>query len=232
MKQATAAIITLMIVFTLAGPASAEHTNIKDYQLGSVPFGKEMEEVLKDFEGTDIKQEETPFIESIANYALDSFFEGGVQKSEDRTACFYPQIVQKYTVTGAGGSGVKDMTLYFQGFQQPERPFSLFMLKKTYAINDGLKRNLKNVFDRWAQPIIESIGTKPEVRQGTFQDFSGQVHDYFRPTLVGIWDMDDKLVFLMIADSNEGPSDPEVVIVDKEGLKTYIDACKIIRDGG
>lgn len=236
MKNSLSALVVLLaplilVMLLAAGPAAAIHAGDSDYRLGSVPFGKAMSEVLKDFEGSGIKREETPLIESVGNYALDEFFKGGLQKKEDSGACFYPQIVQKYTVT-VGAGGVREMTLYFQGFELPEKPFSLFMVKKTFTHGEDDQGKLRQVFDRRAQPITEAVGKKPQLREGTFQDFSGQRHDYFRPALVGIWDTGDTLVFLMVADSEEGPTAPQLIMVHKKELATYLKACKIIRDGG
>jgi len=234
MKRLTAIPVCLLALCLVTSDSAQAQDSKKlpDYQYGSVPFGTSMDNVLKQFETANIEKKKTPYIESIGNYAIGDYFKGGISKDKDQPTCFYSNVVQKYVVTDSGFAGVKELTLYFEGFRVPDKPFQLFIIKKVYKLPAGQKGALRQVFDKWAGPVSESVGSNPEIRQGTFQAFESSAHTFYRPALVGIWNTEDTLVFLMIADSPEGPGNPEVMIVNKAGLQRYLTACKFFSDVG
>jgi hypothetical protein len=49
---------------------------------------------------------------------------------------------------------------------------------------------------------------------------------FYLPAVVGTWDAGDALVFLMAANSPEGPLLPEVMTVPAPALKRYLEICK------
>jgi hypothetical protein len=234
MKRLTATSVCLLaICLVISGPVQAQdNKKLPDYQYGSVPFGMSMDNVLKQLETANIEKKKTPYIESIGNYALGDYFKGGIRKDKDQQTCFYANVVQKYVVKDSGFAGVRELTLYFEGFGAPDKPYQLFMIKKSYELPEEQKGTLSKVFDSWSKPIAEAVGKKPDVREGTFQSFDGSVHDYYRPALVGVWSAEEVLVFLMVADSRNGPGSPDVIIVSRKGLAHYLEACKFFSDQG
>ena len=225
-------IYILAICLVISGSAQAQDSKkLPDYQYGSVPFGMSMDKVLKQFAAANIEKKKTPYIESIGNYTLGAYFKGGIRKDKDQQTCFYTNVVQKYVVTDSGFAGVRELTLYFEGFRAPDKPYQLFMIKKNYELPKEQKGTLRKVFNSWSKPVTEAVGTKPDVRESTFQSFDGSVHDYYRPAMVGVWTDEEVLVFLMVADSQDGPGNPDVIIVSRKGLARYLEACKFFSDG-
>ena len=227
--------LLLAAVLLLGSPGLAA-AGTHGYGMGEAPypFGKTVKEVRDLFPDTEMTREETPYIESIGNYSLDRYFEGGIRRDPEQGTCFYPSVVRKYTVhlEKAGQDMVEDLTFYFEGLSGGRQPHRLFMVKVVMAAEGEPEGDYKSVFHRVAARISEEAGMKPDVSQGTYQDFRARSHAFYSPALVGVWDGEDTLVFLMVADSSQGPVRPEIISVSKEGLSSYLKACKFMSDGG
>jgi hypothetical protein len=87
----------VLLVLALVVPVNAD----PELVCGDIPFGATVEKVMETYKGSEVTQQETPYIESIGNYALERYFKGGLQKDESGI-CFLPKIVQKYTLKHKG----------------------------------------------------------------------------------------------------------------------------------
>ncbi len=210
----------VLLAFVLVVPAAAD----PELVCGDIPFGKNVDEVLKIYGGSNVERQETPYIESIGNYALEKYFKGGLKKDESGI-CFLPKIVQKYTLTHEDWKNCDAMTLYFGAFQEGASDYSLFMVKRTRPRAPAAK-DFKEVFNALAKDMDEDTETSHTVDQGRIQSFNEQSHSYYLPALVGTWEAKDTLVFVMVANSPDGPLPSEEVFVSKPALKRYLEVCK------
>jgi len=212
--------IALFLVLALVVPVAAD----PELVCGEIPFGKYVAEVLKIYEGSDVERQETPYIESIGNYALEKHFKGGI-KRDDSGICFLPKIVQKYTVEHKGWKNCDSMTLYFGAFEKGAADYSLFMVKRTRPTPPADK-DFKQIFDSMSKEMDQSTGVDHSVDQGRIQSFDEQSHTFYFPALIGTWEAKDTLVFVMVANSPDGPLPPEEIFVSKPALKRYLEICK------
>ena len=212
--------ILLLSILVMAVPAAAD----PELVCGDIPFGKNVDEVLKIYGGSNVVRQDTPYIESIGNYALEKHFEGGLKKDESGI-CFLPKIVQKYTITHEDWENCDSMTLYFGAFEQNAADYSLFMVKRTRQKLPA-DTDFKQAFNSLAKEMDQSTGTGHSVDQGRIQSFGEQSHTYYFPALVGTWEAKDTLVFVMVANSPDGPLPPEEVFVSKPALRRYLEICK------
>ena len=224
MARRSTLLITIAVFFTFA---LAAHSGGVPPELvcADVPFGASVDKVLDMYKGSDIVQEQTPYIESIGNYALEKHFKGGL-KRDDTGICFLPNIVRKYTVRHDGWKNCDSMTLYFGAFKVDAKDYELFMVKKTQRTPPA-EADFKDVFEKEAEKLSKELGTTPSIDQGRIQSFGQQSHSFYLPALVGTWDVKDTLGFLMVANSpDSGPLPPEIVYVSKPALKRYLEVCK------
>ena len=211
----------LFSILVMATPAAADDPELV---CGELPFGGHVEEVLKIYKGSDVTQQETPYIESIGNYALEKYFKGGIKK-DDSGICFLPKIVKKYTVEHEGWKNCASMTLYFGAFEEGAADYSLFMVKRTRPKPSG-DRDFKEIFESLADGMDKTTGAARSVEQGRVQSFDEKSHTYYFPALIGTWEAKDTLVFVMVANSPDGPLTPEEIFVSKPALKRYLEICK------
>ena len=211
----------VFLLFVLTAPVIAEEPELV---CGEIPFGKNVDQVLKIYGGSKVEQQATPYIESIGNYALEKHFKGGIQR-DDSGICFLPKIVQKYTVSHEGWKNCDSMTLYFGAFEKGATDFNLFMVKRTRP-EPPADADFKQVFNRLADDMDKSTGAERSMDQGRIQSFDEQSHTFYFPALVGTWESRETLVFVMVANSPDGPLPPEEVFVSKPSLKRYLEICK------
>ena len=217
-------LIALALVFTLAFavPANAQPPELS---CSDTPFGATVENVLKIYKGSKITQEEAPYIESIGNYALEQHFKGGLKK-DDSGICFLPNIVKKYSISHEGWKNCSSMTLYFGAFAVDAKAYELFMVKKTQK-TPAADADFKKVFEKMAVKLDKEMGTTHSTDQGRIQSFDAGSHSFYLPALVGTWNAEKTLAFLMVANSpDKGPLPPEVVYVSRPSLKRYLEMCK------
>jgi hypothetical protein len=214
-------LIALLWVLVMVAPAGAGSPELV---CGELPFGKYVEDVLKIYKATDVVRQETPYIESIGNYALEKYFKGGLKKDESGI-CFLPKIVQKYTISHKGWKNCDSMVLYFGAFQEAAKEYSLFMVKRTRP-KPPAESDFKQVFNNLSEEMDKSTGTSHSVDQGRIQSFNEQSHTFYFPALIGTWEAKDTLVFVMVANSPDGPLPPEEIFVSKPALKRYLEICK------
>ena len=212
--------IALFLALLLVVPVAAD----PELVCGDIPFGKNVDEVLKIYGGSDVVRQETPYIESIGNYALERHFKGGLKK-DDSGICFLPKIVQKYTLSHEDWKNCDAMTLYFGAFEKGATDYSLFMIKRTRP-KPSADADFKQTFGTLAEEMDQSTGTGHSVDQGRIQSFGEKSHTYYFPALVGTWEAKETLVFVMVANSPDGPLAPEEVFVSKPALKRYLEVCK------
>jgi hypothetical protein len=217
-------ILFFTMMFLVFGPAPTMAADAPELVCGEIPFGKSLAAVLAIYGDVEMVQEESPYIESIGNYALEKYFQGGLKKDESGI-CFLPKIVEKYTITHRDWKDCDSMTLYFGAFEKEPAVYTLFMVKRTRPKppEDG---DFKQIFDSLSREMDRLTGTRHSVDQGRVQSFDQQSHTFYLPALVGIWDAGDTLVFVMVANSPDGPLPPEEVFVSKPGLKRYLEICK------
>lgn len=221
MARKSTLLITIAVFFTLALPVSAAPPELV---CADIPFGASVDKVLETYKGSDIVQEQTPYIESIGNYVLEQHFTGGL-KRDDSGICFLPNIVRKYTVRHDGWKNCDSMTLYFGAFKVDAKDYELFMVKKTQRTPPA-KADFKKVFDKEAVKLDDELKIGHTVDQGRIQSFGQQSHSFYLPALVGTWEGEDTLGFLMVANSpDEGPLPPEIVYVSRPALKRYLEIC-------
>ena len=213
--------IAAFLVFALAPPAVAADPELV---CGEIPFGASVEKVLEIYKGSEVAKQETPYIESIGNYALEKYFKGGLQKDESGI-CFLPNIVKKYTIQHKEWKDCDSMTLYFGAFEKNAKDYSLFMVKRTRP-RPPAKADFKQIFKDLSENIDKSTGTEHTVDQGRIQSFNEKSHTFYLPALIGTWEAKDTLVFVMVANSPEGPLPPEEIFVSKPALKRYLEICK------
>lgn len=215
--------IALVLSIALASPIYAQPPVLS---CADTPFGSTVEKVLEAYKDSEVKQEATPYIESIGNYALEQHFKGGLQR-DDSGICFLPSIVKKYTITHESWKNCSSMTLYFGAFKQDAKDYELFMVKKTQPAPSP-DADFKDVFERIAAEMDKEMKTDHTEDQGRIQAFDkAQSHTFYFPALVGTWNTDDNLAFLMVANSpDKGPLPPEVVYVSRPALKRYLEVCK------
>ena len=213
-------LMVMLLVLALVVPAAAD----PELVCGDIPFGKNVDEVLKIYGGSNVERQETPYIESIGNYALERYFKGGLKK-DDSGICFLPKIVQKYTLTHEDWNNCDAMTLYFGAFEKGATEYSLFMIKRTRP-KPPADADFKQIFGTLAEDIDRSTGAARSVDQGRIQSFDEQSHTYYFPALVGTWEAKETLVFVMVANSPDGPLAPEEIFVSKPALKRYLEICK------
>ncbi len=213
------------------GLCAVSEAAMPDLQYGRIPFDKSVDEVMKMFKGADIREDNTPYIEAINDYLLEKYFEGGLKRDPEKGPCFYPDVVKKYVVSYPKDSDLENLTLYFEGFESPAKPYRLFMVKKNFREPEVVVFNLSVLFDGWARRIEAMVGSEPVIHQGTFQKFDAPAHEYYSPAMVGVWDGDGTLVFLMVADSTEGALGPEIIYVSSKGLARYLNNCKFMSGG-
>ena len=190
------------------------------------PLGAAVGKVLEMYKDAQVTQEATPYIESIGNYALEEHFKGGLQR-DDSGICFLPNIVRKYTVSSPDWKGCRSFTLYFGAFEKGADDYRLFMVKKTHPA-PAADADFKEVFGKMAGRMDGDLGTGHKVDQGRIQSFGEQTHSFYLPALVGTWDGEKTLSFLMVANGPEGPLPPEEVTVSKAALKRYLEVCKTL----
>jgi hypothetical protein len=213
-------IICLLSALVMVMPAAAD----PELVCGDIPFGKNVDEVLKIYGGSNVVRQETPYIESIGNYALEKHFKGGLKK-DDSGVCFLPKIVQKYTLSHEEWTDCDSMTFYFGAFEKNAADYTLFMVKRTRP-KLPTDVDFKQAFNSLAEKMDQSTGTGHSVDQGRIQSFGEQSHTFYFPALVGTWEAKDTLVFVMVANSPDGPLPPEEVFVSKPALKRYLEICK------
>ncbi|MDF1527129.1 MAG: hypothetical protein P1S59_12820 [bacterium] len=119
------------------------------------------------------------------------------------------------------------MTLYFGAFEEKAKDYTLFMVKRTRP-RPPAATDFKEVFNSLAKDMDEDTKTSHTVDQGRIQSFNEQFHSYYLPALVGTWEAKDTLVFVMVANSPDGPLPPEEVFVSKPALKRYLEICKTL----
>jgi len=214
-------LIALILALLMAVPVDAASPELV---CGEIPFGKNVDAALKIYAGSEVTQSETPYIESIGTYALEKYFKGGLKK-DDSGICFLPKIVQKYTVSHEGWENCDSMTLYFGAFEEGAKDYSLFMVKRT-GPKPPAEADFQQIFKSLAENIDKSTGTGHSVDQGRIQSFDEQSHTFYLPALVGTWEAKDTLVFVMVANSPDGPLPPEEIFVSKPALKRYLEICK------
>jgi hypothetical protein len=231
MHRLILSLFLMMFMFLFPGPCGVYAAAPPDLQYGQMPFDKSVDEVLKMFKGADIREDNTPYIEAISDYVLERYFKGGLKKDPEKGPCFYPNVVKKYVVSYPTDSDIEYLTLYFEGFESPAKPYRLFMVKKNYRKPGVVVFNLSVLFDGWARRIEAMVGSEPVIHQGTFQKFDSSAHEYYSPAMVGVWDGGGTLVFLMVADSTEGALGPEIIYVSSKGLARYLNNCKFMSGG-
>ena len=212
--------ISTFLILALVVPTAAD----PELVCGDIPFGASVDKVLEIYKGSEVVKQETPYIESIGNYALERYFKGGLQKDESGI-CFLPKIVQKYTLTHKGWKNCSAMTLYFGAFEKGAADYTLFMVKRTRP-RPPAATDFKEVFNSLAKDMDEDTKTSHTVDQGRIQSFNEQSHSYYLPALVGTWEAKETLVFVMVANSPDGPLPSEEVFVSKPALKRYLEICK------
>lgn len=220
-KSRLTLLVVLLSALVAALPAPAASPELV---CGEIPFGKTLDDVLKMYEGAEVTREKTPYIESIGNYALEMHFKGGLQK-DDSGICFLPNIVQKYTIKHKGWEDCDSMTLYFGAFEKHAKDYTLFMVKRTRP-EPPPESDFRVIFDKIAAKTDEATGVAHSVDQGRIQSFDEQSHTFYLPALVGTWEAKDTLVFVMVANSPDGPLPPEEIYVSKPALKRYLEVCK------
>ena len=213
--------IAAVLVFALAPPAAAADPELV---CGEIPFGASVEKVLEIYKGSEVARQKTPYIESIGNYALEKYFKGGLKK-DDSGICFLPSIVQKYTVEHKGWTDCASMTLYFGAFEKSAKDYTLFMVKRTRP-KPPAEADFQKIFESLSGNIDKATGTEHTVDQGRIQSFDEQSHTFYLPALIGTWEAKDTLVFVMVANSPDGPLPPEEIFVSKPSLKRYLEVCK------
>lgn len=213
--------VLLFALFTAAPRAAAGDPELV---CGDIPFGRNVEEVLGIYEGSQVTKKDTPYIESIGNYALERHFKGGLKK-DDTGICFLPNIVHKYTVKHEGWKNCSSMTLYFGAFEKGKADYSLFMVKRTRP-KPPAEADFKQVFEKLAAATDSATGSERSVDQGRIQSFDERSHTFYFPALIGTWEAKDTLVFVMVANSPDGPLPPEEVFVSKPALKRYLEICR------
>jgi hypothetical protein len=213
-------VIVVFLILGLAMPAAAD----PELVCGEIPFGASVDKVLEIYKGSEVVKQESPYIESIGNYALEKYFKGGLKK-DDSGICFLPKIVQKYTLKHKGWKNCASMTLYFGAFQQGASDYGLFMVKRTRP-KPPAAADFKEVFNVLAKGVDEATMTSHTIDQGRIQSFDEQSHTYYFPALVGTWEAKDTLVFVMVANSPDGPLSPEEIYVSRADLKRYLEICK------
>ena len=117
------------------------------------------------------------------------------------------------------------MTLYFGAFEEGAADYSLFMVKQTRPKPSG-DRDFKEIFESLADGMDKTTGAARSVEQGRVQSFDEKSHTYYFPALIGTWEAKDTLVFVMVANSPDGPLPPEEIFVSKPALKRYLEICK------
>ena len=215
-------ITVLLVTLAFVVPVHAQ----QELSCADTPFGSTVDKVLAAYKGSEIKQEEAPYIESIGNYALEQHFKGGLKK-DDSGICFLPNIVKKYTITHDGWKNCAAMTLYFGAFAVDAKAYELFMVKKTQPVPPP-DADFKEIFEKIAVQMDKELKTDHTVDQGRIQSFGGaQSHTFYYPALVGTWNAEETLALLMVANSpDKGPLPPEVVYVSRPSLKRYLEMCK------
>jgi len=213
----------LTLVFTLLTivPAAADSP---DLVFGEIPFGKTLDEVLGMYAGSEVDRKETPYIESIGNYVVEKYFEGGL-KRDNSGICLLPDIVQKYSVKNTDWKNCDSLTLYFGAFEKKAAKYTLFMVKKTLP-QPLPEADFKEVFQKLSGTMDLSTGAGHTVEQGRIQSFEEDSHTFYLPALVGTWEAKDTLVFVMAANSPGGPLPPEEIFVSRPALKRYLETCK------
>ena len=214
-------ILAAFLTLGLTMPAAAASPELV---CGEIPFGKPLDDVLQIYEGSNIARQETPYIESIGNYALEKYFKGGLTK-DDSGICFLPKIVQKYNVTNEGWKDCASMTLYFGAFEKGATDYSLFMAKRTLP-KPAAQSDFKQIFEDLSGKMDKATGSGHTTDQGRIQSFDERSHNFYLPALVGTWEAKDTLVFVMVANSPDGPLSPEEIFVSKPSLKRYLEVCK------
>jgi hypothetical protein len=212
--------VVILLVPVMASPAAAD----PELVCGEIPFGVSVEKVLEIYKGSEVARQETPYIESIGNYALERYFKGGLKKDESGI-CFLPKIVQKYTLKHKGWKNCASMTLYFGAFEKGAKDYSLFMVKRTRP-KPPAETDFQKIFESLSGDIDKATGTGHTVDQGRIQSFDEQSHTFYLPALIGTWEAKDTLVFVMVANSPDGPLPPEEIFVSKPALKRYLEVCK------
>ena len=212
--------VVILLVPVMASPSAAD----PELVCGEIPFGASVEKVLEIYKGSEVARQETPYIESIGNYALEKYFKGGLKK-DDSGICFLPKIVKKYTVSHEGWENCDSMTLYFGAFEEGAKDYSLFMVKRT-GPKPPAEADFQQIFSSLAENIDKSTGTGHSVDQGRIQSFDEQSHTFYLPALIGTWEAKDTLVFVMVANSPDGPLPSEEIFVSKPALKRYLEICK------
>jgi len=212
--------MALLLVLVPAAPSFAAEPELV---CGEIPFGKSVDEVLKMYGGSDVTRQDTPYIESIGNYALEKYFKGGI-KRDDSGICFLPSIVQKYTLKHTDWKDCASMTLYFGAFEKAAREFSLFMVKRTLP-KPPPDTDFKELFEKLSANVDMATGAERTVDQGRIQSFDEMSHNFYLPALIGTWEAKDTLVFVMVANSPDGPLAPEEIFVSKPALKRYLEVC-------
>ena len=149
-----------------------------DLELGNIPFDKPLDEVMGAFQGMEIREDRTPYIEAIGDYVLEEYFKGGIVKDPEKGNCFYPNVVKKFVVTYPEKSDLQELTLYFQGFDAPKKPYRLFMIKKKYSKPETTVFNFRRLYDGWEERVRSQVGSEPIVHQGTYQEFDAPAHSY------------------------------------------------------
>ncbi|UCF30961.1 MAG: hypothetical protein JSV26_00560 [bacterium] len=223
-------ILAAAAAMSCAHAGTAARVPSVDLSPAKAPFGASVGTVLDPYSRYGVTEDGTPYIEAIGGYVLEEFFKGGLQK-QDKGTCFYPSVVKKYRVVGPPSGGVGELTFYFEGFESPRQPYRLFIVKQRYRKPAEGEGDFRQVFKVRSRAITGNLKVEPAVHQGTYQDFRTGVHDYFyAPALVGVWDTGRILVFLMVADSTDGPVEPEIMFVFREGLERYLKNCKFMSD--
>lgn len=192
----------------------------------TIPFGKNIEDVLKIVEGASVKQEDNIEINSVRYYErIEHYFSGGLYSIAGLGANFNSTVSQKYILTDENWDKISQIDLYFSRDFIYNGPYQLFLLRKKIKPPKG---NYKNIFNGMEQGITKILGVSPTVFSSNYKSMEVMYYlgtNAYVDSRVAIWEMKEVIVFLLVPDITLTSGLVEILYVSRNGWNYYLESC-------
>ncbi len=200
----------------------AEDLKPNTFEFETIPFGKTLAQVraLMGDKPETLSSPETNIIEHVSE--LRSRFLPGLYSYFGVEAMFNPSLVKAFEVTYPEDENLRNVRLFFfrnaDDADEPSNYHLFLVIKDLRAPNT----DYSSAFSALRKGITARLGVEPTSRKSVYSDLSS----YDRESLVAIWTIEGKKVYLAVTDWATATS-VHIIYLDVNTWQGYLNACKV-----
>lgn len=228
-----------LVFFLLFNVFISVYGELPDFSYGNIPYGETYENILKMFDGENVKiykrewNESNYYLDFIAEYDL-SLLGNGVSKYEDfngdKACCFEYPVVKIICVESEEWKNF--FSIYFTFVcTYGQDDYTLMMIKKDNSIPEGLgAEKLDEYYLQIRDNINKCIAIKPVELVRTWKKKAYGLYDYYSYYgLCAFWSNKIETVYFMtsalINTYNSGIDENSLVFISNEQEKKFLKSC-------